>query len=168
MQQPFPLLFFLNKPETCRADLKWIINEKVVAYFVIHLRDSSRLIMNSSVVWGHEDWVPMKDGTVYLNFESRFLSRHYIIATFSGPERNLNHKRDIKWDIFSDIYPVLPWSFWRVHYSDISKHNLVSRKRLEKKGEIRTIELCMLGNFVSREVNIVLSLLSLHLHSFPL
>lgn len=95
-------------------------------------------------------------------------SRHHTTATFSGPERNLNHKRDIKWDTFSDIYPVLPWSFWHVRCSDISKHNLVSRKRLEKKREIRISKLCVLGNFVSREVNLVLSLLPLHLHSFPL
>jgi hypothetical protein len=94
--------------------------------------------------------------------------RHPTIATFSGHERNLNHKRHIKWDTFSDIYPVLPWSFWHVHCSDISKHNLISRKRLEKKREVRISKLCVLGNFVSREVNLVLSLLSLHLPSFPL
>jgi len=69
-------------------------------------------------------------------FRITLASRHHTIATFSGPERSLNHKRDIKWDTFSDIYPVLPWSFWHVHCSDISKHNLVSRKRLEKKREI--------------------------------
>ena len=95
-------------------------------------------------------------------------SRHHTIATFSGPELNLYHKRDIKWDTFSDIYPVLPWSFWHVHCSDISKHNLVSRKRLEKKRGIRVSNLCVLGNFMSREVNLVLLLLSLHFHSFPL